>query len=122
MIVSENDVESRCEVADMPIGCVSGQKIYLSQALEQDRLQDTAVHEMLHIAYSRLSSSERQEIQELLQSYKKRQFNRAVSEELALYDDEPDAIYFDEFHSIVGSLDKSVSGPLKEHYQNYINY
>lgn len=80
----------------------------------------TAAHEMLHAAYDRLSSKERDRIDGLLQAYFKNQLDdqRVISTINSYKETEPNDIV-NEMHSIFGTEIAQLPQPLEDYYKRY---
>jgi hypothetical protein len=82
--------------------------------------QVTAAHEMLHAAYDRLSTSDRQRVDAMLTDYYKNKLTdkRLLSTIDAYKKTEPDDVV-NEMHSIFGTEIASLPAPLEQYYQKY---
>jgi hypothetical protein len=82
--------------------------------------QVTAAHEMLHSAYERLSSGDRNKVDTMLQDYYKHGLTDArIREVIAAYQkSEPNAVV-NEMHSVFGSEVGNLPAPLEEYYKHY---
>lgn len=101
------------------LGCVEGRFLYLlgfQTDEEYNRTIVSAAHEMLHVAYSRLSEEEIQRLEELLDAELQKPSTVEVVKQLAAY---PEADYFNEAHSFIGSEIPAVQAELEEHYRQY---
>lgn len=108
------------------LGCYHGdrQGIYL-YAVSDARLngvrQVTAAHEMLHQAYDRLSTKERQRIDKLLQDYYANGLtDDAVKSKLDAYK-KSDADLNNEMHSIFGTEVRDLPAALETYYKQYFS-
>ena len=117
-----------CRVSKQAIvlGCtVNWQGIYLYNAKDPqlDGIQQvTAAHEMLHVAYSRLSSSQRQHIDQLVSD----EYNRIkgsspiLVREIQSYRDTEGQLAIDnELHSILGTEVSQLPPELEQYYSRY---
>ncbi len=101
------------------LGCVAGTSIYI---LEEDsdaaRLRSvvTAAHEMLHVAYSRLTPAEKTELR------------HALNEQIQLLQKHPVLLrfsnfrgeeYYDEAHAYIGTEVRRLTDRLEAHYRRY---
>lgn len=107
------------------LGCyTSGDRGIFLLDVENDELdgveQVTAAHEMLHAAYERLSGSERQKIDGLLEDfYANGLNNNTVKDVVDSYkQSEPDHLA-DEMHSIFATQVKELPVELERHYNRY---
>lgn len=113
----------RQEVGSPILGCYSAGRIYVYN-VDNEQLagmeEVTAAHEMLHAAWERLSSSERQQVTTLLDAA----YSRLSSDsELKLRMDyyartEPGQMY-NELHSILGTEMRDVGDDLEAYYARY---
>lgn len=108
------------------LGCYHGYErgIYVLRIADDSRLngveQVTAAHEMLHAAYDRLSSSEKQKVDGMLQDYYNHDLqDQRIKDTIAAYKKtEPDALV-NEMHSIFGTEIASLPAPLEAYYKQY---
>ncbi len=107
------------------LGCYHGdrQGIYL-YAVTDERLagvrQVTAAHEMLHQAYDRLSTEERERINKLLEDfYKNGSLNQDIKAKIDSYTKQVDVVLPNEMHSIFGSEVRDLPSELEEYYKRY---
>lgn len=100
------------------LGCYNGGKIYVYD-VKLDSLQDsnkvTAAHELLHAVWSRLSKSERQDLERLLGEFGQEHAEWAEGE-VDLYDEQE---RLEELYVRVGTKLKEIPQSLEEHYQKY---
>lgn len=90
------------------------------QRLEGSK-QVTAAHEMLHVAYDRLSDIEKKRIGSLLEADlpKIESEDKSLAERLAIYDKTEPGERLNELHSILGTEAKDLSAELEEYYAQY---
>lgn len=107
------------------LGCYHGdrQGIYI-YAVTDSRLegvrQVTAAHEMLHQAYDRLSSDERNRVNKMLEAYYANQLkDEDIREKIDTYKKQSDVVLVNEMHSIFGSEVKDLPSELEEYYRQY---
>jgi len=106
------------------LGCyLPGQRgIYLLDVTDE-RLKGikevTAVHELLHAVYERLSTSERRRVDSLLQIAFEDTTDTRIRETIELYRKQDPSIVTNEMHSIFGSEVRSLSPELEAHYSKY---
>lgn len=122
---SFNDVCQRHGEQTIVLGCYHSvdRGIYLFD-VSDDRLagveQVTAAHEMLHSAYDRLSSSERQRIDGLLQQfYESQVLDSRVRETIASYRKADPTTVPNEMHSILATEIVQLSPELETYYKRY---
>lgn len=104
------------------LGCyVTNQGIYLYD-VQDPRLQGvkqvTAAHEMLHVAYQRLSRGERERVNGLLQEAYAQVTDERIRANIQAYQDEG-ADVDNELHSILGTEVANLSPALEEYYRQY---
>ena len=118
--ITAKSMEKKC--GGIKLGCVEGSSIYIlvsdNSRAEFDRSVVTAAHEMLHVAYSRLSSSERQQLDNHLAIVLRKRSAMDIREILASY---PRADYFNEADSYVGTQMKDVGVWLNDYYSHYFS-
>ncbi len=107
------------------LGCYDGQTIYIYD-ITDPRLSGirptTAAHEMLHAAYKRLSSKERQRIDGLLEAeYEKLKDDQELSDRMAFYAVTQPGDRANELHSIIGTEVAVIGVELEEHYKRYFS-
>ena len=109
------------------LGCYHPKQngIYLLQVTDS-RLngvqQVTAAHEMLHAAYDRLSSSERERIDALLTDYYKNGLDdKRILDTIDAYKQSEPNDVVNEMHSIFGTEVSDLPAPLEEYYKQYFD-
>jgi hypothetical protein len=109
------------------LGCYHGNRrgIYL-YAVDDPRLdgvrQVTAAHEMLHQAYDRLSSGDRERISQLLeQQYQSELLPEEIKAKIESYKGQKDIDLVNEMHSIFGSEVRDLPQGLEEYYKRYFD-
>ena len=122
--ISQTLVSERCLGADN-LGClVTGPKIYIlnydaDEVAEQQQAIVTAAHEMLHMAYFRLSEDERADVNRMLdQALKKVSDARIFS---ILESTGTQMEYYDEAHALLGTEVKFLPLELEAHFRQYFN-
>lgn len=107
------------------LGCYHGdrQGIYLYD-VNDDRLhgvqQVTAAHEMLHQAYDRLTTGERNRIDALTTAYYQSDtISTGIKEKIDSYKTQKDAVLTNEQHSILGSEAADLPQELEQYYKQY---
>lgn len=109
------------------LGCYHGNRLGIHlYDITDERLygveQVTAAHEMLHQAYDRLSQSERQRIDGLLQDfYDNGLQEQSVREKIALYENDEGHDLVNEMHSIFGTEVAELPEELEQYYQQYFD-
>ena len=105
------------------LGCyVPSQGIFL-QAVTDPRLQGvmevTAAHEMLHVAYQRMSIFEQTQINKQLQTQLSKLQNSRILKLVESYNRQDSRSVDNELHSILGTEVQDLGPELEEHYRNY---
>lgn len=116
-LVSEEQLAEIC--SGDKLGCVEGRSLYLLQfrnGEEYNRTIVSAAHEMLHVAYSRLLEQEKKRLEDLLDKELRKPTAAEVIKQLTAY---PEADYFNEAHSFIGSEIPAVDAELEAHYRQY---
>ena len=104
------------------LGCYVNQRIYIFDVTDTqlDGIKEvTAAHEMLHVAYDRLSTSERQHIDSLIEKQSASITDEKLRERLALYDKTEPGERLNELHSILGTEITALSPELETYYSRY---
>lgn len=100
------------------LGCYNGGKIYVYD-VKLESLQSsnkvTAAHELLHAVWARLSKSERQDLERLLEEFGQENAEW-VEGEVNLYGEQE---RLEELYVRVGTKLKDIPQSLEEHYQKY---
>lgn len=107
------------------LGCyVEHDGIYIYN-VEDDRLDGiievTAAHEMLHAAYGRLSSKERQRVDEMTQKEFKNLKDERVLSTVENYRKKDASLVPNELHSIIATEVRNISPQLEEYYKQYFH-
>lgn len=105
------------------LGCVEGRNIYILKGTteaEYNTAVVTAAHEMLHVAYSRLDSSTRNDIDSQSRAALKGSSNRTIAGKIFLYMSRPER-YINEAHSYLGTETDAISPRLESHYARYFS-
>ncbi len=114
----------RVEKASPIVGCyVSGKEtihIYDVTDPELDGIKEvTAAHEMLHVAWSRLSEQRRAELTKLLEAAYQRLADDKLAERMAYYERAQPGSRANELHSILGTEFADLGDELEAHYRTY---
>lgn len=105
------------------LGCyVSGQGIYVFK-VDDDRLagveEVTAAHEMLHAAYDRLSSKQREDIDAQLLAVYEGMENERLRTTIEQYRESDSSVVPNELHSILGTELRVLTPELERYYAQY---
>ncbi len=105
------------------LGCYVGGKGIFLQAVADPRLQGivevTAAHEMLHVAYERLSLSEQKQLNLELRSAFSQIKSKRIKDLIEIYNSQDPAVVNTELHSILGTEVRNLSPELETHYRRY---
>lgn len=119
-LVDQATLDEKCSAEKL--GCTEGRFIYILKGAtdqeEYNRAVVTAAHEMLHVAYSRLSESKKSEIKSLIDDEIATSAADGIARSLADY---PAADYDDEAHSFVGSELAGIGSELEQYYRTYFS-
>ncbi len=107
------------------LGCYASNKIYIFD-IKDERLNGieevTAVHELLHAVYDRLSPEERARVDSLVEGeYAKLQTDERFASRMEFYARTEPGERDNELHSIIGTEVATVSEELEAHYKRYLN-
>lgn len=120
------DFNTKCDRKEQStaiLGCYTGQNIYIYNVTDTklDGIREvTAAHEMLHAAYERLSSEEKNKVNTLLDAeYEKLKNDKKLAERMAFYARTEPGERENELHSVIGTEVTSISPELEEYYKKY---
>lgn len=128
-LVGTSEFNKDCQATEktsVVIGCYMAGQIYLYD-VTNDELRGieevTAAHEILHAAYDRLSSSEREKVNELLESQARKiaKDNPDFQDRMSVYDELTSSERVNELHSVIGSEVASISSELETYYKRYFD-
>lgn len=121
---SFNEDCERQEKGNAILGCYRAGKIYIYD-IKDERLSGikevTAAHEMLHVAYERLSNGEKAHIDELLEAEYGKQNNPDLNERMEYYARTEPGQRANELHSIIGTEFLGISAELEDYYATYFS-
>jgi hypothetical protein len=104
------------------LGCYADKKIYIYD-IDDERLDGvrevTAAHEMLHAAYDRLSTGDRDRIGRLLKVEYDKHSSDELVERIKYYEENQPGQFYNELHSIIGTEFAEISDDLEEYYSTY---
>lgn len=125
-LLDRDTFRQSCTVAEKSIvlGCyVSRQGIYIYDVSDEQLSgirEVTAAHEMLHVAYERLSASERERIDELNLAVYDQLDDERIRRTIQAYRDRDPKIVANELHSILPTEVRNLDNPeLEEYYAQY---
>lgn len=94
-------------------------------AVDDPRLQGvkqvTAAHEMLHVAYDRLSGSDKDSVNKMIDQYVRLNKHERLESQIELYRKSEPGQYYNELHSIIGTESKGVGSELENYYARYFS-
>ena len=115
--------EACSKESSIVLGCyISGKGIYIYNVTDErlDGVKEvTAAHEMLHAAYERLSSSERDRIDVLTKAAYAKVTNERILQNVESYRKQDPAIVPNELHSILATEVKDLPNELETYYKQY---
>jgi hypothetical protein len=106
------------------LGCYTGTKIFIYDVTNSQLAgvkEVTAAHEMLHAAYQRLSASDKQHINDLLNQQIKIGLDASIKIVLEGYAKSEPGQELNELHSILGTEQASLSPELETYYTQYFS-
>lgn len=112
----------RLEPKNPILGCYTNDRIYIYDVTnsELDGIEEvTAAHEMLHVAWNRLSASQRQTLEGLLSVAYKSIDDTSLKERFAYYERNEPGQFYNELHSILGTEVASLGDELETYYGQY---
>lgn len=105
------------------LGCYNGRNIYIYNVTDKrlDGIKEvTAAHEMLHVAYGRMSDDEKRTVDALLEAeYDKVKHDKEFNERMAFYARTEPGERGNELHSVIGTEVADISSKLEDHYKEY---
>jgi hypothetical protein len=113
---------NRQEAGNAILGCYTNRKIYIFNVnnSELDGIKEvTAVHEMLHAAWDRLSQSDKDHISILLEAAYQSNKTPELTSRMDYYSRNEAGERSNELHSIVGTEMKNISTELENYYSKY---
>ena len=124
-LLDRDNFWQQCTVAEASIvlGCyVSRQGMYIYNVTDEQLSgirQVTAAHEMLHVAYERLSKSERERIDELTGEVFESLANERVQKTVETYARRDPSVVPNELHSILPTEIRDLPEELEQYYAQY---
>jgi len=120
-----NQFCDRVEQTTSILGCYSDYRIYIYH-IQEDQLDGinevTAAHEMLHAAYERLTTKERDDFINLAKvEYNKLKSVESFEERMQYYEKAEPGQRYNELHSIIGTEVANISPELEKYYQRYFS-
>ncbi len=105
------------------LGCYVVRKGIFLQSVVDPRLQGvmevTAAHEMLHVAYQRMSLFEQSQLNKQLQAVLQHLQNPRILKLVETYNTQDPRSVDNELHSILGTEVRNLSPELEDHYRKY---
>ncbi|MBW4061329.1 hypothetical protein HJC99_02025 [Candidatus Saccharibacteria bacterium] len=110
-------VNANCDVERL--GCLNShdQAYILDDPAQHDQTVVTTAHEMLHLAYQRLSNSQKSDLAPLLDQAIAENTNNGLGDELS--GEKTAADRRDEAHSLLGTEYKNLPAALEQYYNTY---
>lgn len=106
------------------LGCYDGRYIYIYN-IDDHRLDGinevTASHEMLHVAYDRLSADEKQRVHSLIEAFLPKLESKTIAKRIALYEETEPGQRYNELHSMIGTEVRDLPTELVEYYSQYFD-
>lgn len=107
------------------LGCYVNDRIYLFDVTDErlDGIKEvTAVHEMLHAVYQRMSDDEKARVNKLIEvEYEAMRADPDLTERMAFYARTEPGERDNELHSIIGTELQTINPELEKHYAKYIS-
>lgn len=127
-IESAADFNSVCGTVENTasiLGCYSDYRLYIYNVTDEKLAgvqEVTAAHEMLHAAYSRLKTSDKEKINALLDvEYQKIKEDPSLKERVAFYEKTEPGQLYNELHSVIGTEVGGVSAELEAYFKQYFS-
>ena len=125
-ISDKTTFQSQCKQAEQTIvlGCYNGTNIYIykvDDAQLKGVEQVTAAHEMLHVAYDRLSDSEKKHVNELLEAAYNRLNDPKLKETFDNYHKSEPGEEWNEMFSVMGTEYSNLGPELDAYYSKYFS-
>lgn len=123
-IESKAEFNVNCTMTEhtLVLGCYNGVNIYIYDVTDQ-RLKGvhevTAAHEMLHVAYERLSDDERKRVDYLTSKQLQELTNERIQKVVSAYRSRDASVVPNELHSIFGTEVRSLDPELEAYYSQY---
>ncbi|MDK2899054.1 MAG: hypothetical protein PWQ10_241 [Patescibacteria group bacterium] len=125
---SSEDFNNNCSSVENTtsiLGCYNNLKIHIYNVTDKklDGVREvTAAHEMLHAAYYRMGSSEKNRVNTLLEAeYEKLKTDDSFSKRMDFYDRVEPGERNNELHSIIGTEVSDISPELENYYKQYFS-
>lgn len=113
------------EATSVILGCYSQQQIYIYDVKNNDTLSGvktvTAAHEMLHAAWERLPSSEKDRLSKLLEAAYQRLKTDELVTRMGYYERNQPGENIQELHSILPTEFKDLGSELESYYSKYFS-
>ncbi|NTW61327.1 hypothetical protein HGB24_01390 [Candidatus Saccharibacteria bacterium] len=128
LIDGTQSFNNECEKAENTVsilGCYNGSRIYVYDVTSSDLdgiKEVTSAHEMLHAAYDRLSSNEKNQLQPLLEAeYEKLESNKDYADRMDFYSRTEPGEKYNELHSVIGTEVSDIDPKLETYYKRYFS-
>jgi hypothetical protein len=128
VVATQEDFNRHCprqEVGSPILGCYTGTgQIYIYDITNErlDGIEEvTAVHEMLHAAWHRLSADEQATITSQLEAAYQKITDQELQDRMAYYERTEPGEYVNELHSILGTEVADLGTELEAYYESYFD-
>lgn len=104
------------------LGCYNGKNIFIFDIQDQrlDGIKEvTAAHEMLHVAYDRLSVAQQDNVHRLIDEAMSGQKNPEIQKKVDAYELDDPLDRYNELHSMLGTEAKNLPKDLELYYDQY---
>lgn len=121
---SSEQFQKECsgEEQTIVLGCYVGLRIYVLN-VNDERIKEveevTAAHEMLHVAYERLSSTQKKQVNNWLDAAYERVKNQRLEELMQSYAKSEPGQHYNELHSILGTEYRDLGPDLEQYYRQF---
>lgn len=119
-----NDHCSNNGERSLVLGCYRAQRIFVFNVTDPklDGVKEvTAAHEMLHAAYERLSSSDKQKVNNMLLPVIKNITDKRLLGLIQLYNKQEPGELYNEMHSVLGTEYRNLTPDLEQYYRQYFS-
>lgn len=104
------------------LGCYRAQRIYVFNVTDRQLngvKEVTSAHEMLHAAYERLSTSEKNRVNAMLDPIIKNMTDQRILGLIQLYNAQEPGELYNEMHSVLATEYRNLSPELEQYYKQY---
>lgn len=118
-----NQYCERREASSPILGCYGSGRIYIYNVTDErlDGMKEvTAVHELLHAVYERMSEAEKKELEPLLNDAYERLADNELRDRMKYYEQNEPGEHYNELHSILPTEYADIGDELNEYYKKYL--